>query len=349
VGADATNSFRDETVTLTAIEEECMRSQPTSEVAVTERRGFDFAPFPNSWLQVAWSHELPVGAVKSVRVAGRDLVLYRGIDGAVRALDAYCAHLGAHLGVGGTVEGNEIRCPFHGWRFGDGGECTFIPCAKRIPERARVASWTVRETSGLVMIWHHDRGEAPTFELPQVAELESGEWSAPRYELRRIATRWRELCENAVDRLHFHALHEYPEPPELDFETDAHRYRMRSHVRWHFFGRDRIVRLDIDAHGAGFTVTRGQTIAQFLVLGCTTPIDEETIEQRMTFAVHRSMPWPLRDLVARIVVDRAMLEFSRDVPIWENKICQPRPVLCEADGPIPRFRKWARQFDPVPA
>src|SRR5262245_22425125 len=111
-------------------------------------KGWDFGPYPNSWLQVAWSHEVPRGAVKSVRLAGRDLVLFRGADDRLRALDAYCSHLGAHLGVGGTVEGNEIRCPFHGWRFDGHGACTHIPCAKKIPVRAKMASWVVREVNG---------------------------------------------------------------------------------------------------------------------------------------------------------------------------------------------------------
>ena len=43
------------------------------------------------------------GEVKPVRMLGRDFVIYRGTDGAVRVLDAYCPHLGAHLGYGGKV------------------------------------------------------------------------------------------------------------------------------------------------------------------------------------------------------------------------------------------------------
>ena len=59
---------------------------------------------------------------------GRELVLFRTESGEAHAVDAYCAHLGAHLAVGGKVEGEGIRCPFHGWCYdGASGQCTDIP------------------------------------------------------------------------------------------------------------------------------------------------------------------------------------------------------------------------------
>ena len=35
---------------------------------------------------------------------------------------------------------------------------------------------------------------------------------------------------------------------------------------------------------------------------------------------------------------------QQDLPIWTNKVHRARPVLCEADGYLAEFRKWARQF-----
>jgi len=56
------------------------------------------------------------------------LVVWRGESGKVYVADAYCPHLGAHLGVGGEVAGECIKCPFHGWAFeGDNGQYTDIP------------------------------------------------------------------------------------------------------------------------------------------------------------------------------------------------------------------------------
>lgn len=63
--------------------------------------------------------------VKSVDMAGQNIVLYRGEDNVPYALDAYCLHMGAHMGEGGQVMNkNCIQCPFHGWLYdGTSGHC----------------------------------------------------------------------------------------------------------------------------------------------------------------------------------------------------------------------------------
>lgn len=58
-------------------------------------------PFPNGWYNVARSKEIKVEQVKAVDVNGRNLVVFRGKDKQIYALDAYCMHLGAHIGIGG--------------------------------------------------------------------------------------------------------------------------------------------------------------------------------------------------------------------------------------------------------
>mmetsp|Transcript_34499 Transcript_34499/g.31191 ORF Transcript_34499/g.31191 Transcript_34499/m.31191 type:complete len:126 (+) Transcript_34499:62-439(+) len=59
--------------------------------------------YPNGWFVVARSHELKPKDVKHVAVCGQNFVVFRGTDGKAYALDAYCAHMGANLGVGGEV------------------------------------------------------------------------------------------------------------------------------------------------------------------------------------------------------------------------------------------------------
>ena len=51
-------------------------------------------------------------------MAGQNIVLTRNSKGKVDALYAYCLHMGAHLGVGGTVVNEScLQCPFHGWLY----------------------------------------------------------------------------------------------------------------------------------------------------------------------------------------------------------------------------------------
>jgi phenylpropionate dioxygenase-like ring-hydroxylating dioxygenase large terminal subunit len=108
--------------------------------SATREPRFPF-PVPNGWFVVAEARDLAPGEMRALRVFGTDVVLFRGDDGTPHMVDAYCAHLGAHLGAGGRVEGDCIRCPFHGWRYaGTSGVCNEIPYGDmdRIPSQARV-------------------------------------------------------------------------------------------------------------------------------------------------------------------------------------------------------------------
>ena len=69
--------------------------------------------FPSSWFRIAQSQALPPGGVKPLHYFDRDFVLFRTHEGSIHLLDAFCPHLGAHLGHGGTVHRESIRCPYH--------------------------------------------------------------------------------------------------------------------------------------------------------------------------------------------------------------------------------------------
>src|SRR5262249_18392626 len=59
---------------------------------------FPFPSFPTGWFALASSAELAPGDVKAIRALGRDLVLFRTQSGTACVVDAYCPHLGTHLG-----------------------------------------------------------------------------------------------------------------------------------------------------------------------------------------------------------------------------------------------------------
>jgi 3-ketosteroid 9alpha-monooxygenase subunit A len=80
------------------------------------REGWPYTRHPSGWFQVAWSAEIGVGDVRPLRYFDTDLVAFRGTSGRLTVLDAHCPHMGADLGYGGRVEGDDIVCPFHAWR-----------------------------------------------------------------------------------------------------------------------------------------------------------------------------------------------------------------------------------------
>jgi phenylpropionate dioxygenase-like ring-hydroxylating dioxygenase large terminal subunit len=130
------------------IDERNQSTQPTVLMPVFNNR----TVVAEGWYFVCASSELKHEQAKGFQICGQELVLFRGQDHKVRALDAYCPHMGTHLGVGKVV-GNQIRCFFHHWRFDETGQCTDIPCQKQIPEKAQLRNYAVIEKYDCV--WVH--------------------------------------------------------------------------------------------------------------------------------------------------------------------------------------------------
>ena len=125
--------------------------------------------FPMGWFSVSRSHELQVGEVKSVTAFDRELALYRTRSGRAVLQDAFCPHLGAHLGHGGTVQGESLRCPFHHWQYSTEGVITDIPYASRIPPKIAgkpcLKTYPVCEKNDVIWAWYHPEDAAPDHEV----------------------------------------------------------------------------------------------------------------------------------------------------------------------------------------
>lgn len=104
------------------------------------------------WYIACSSRALPKIKAKSVEMCGQKITIFRGEDGQVRALDAYCPHLGTNLAIG-KVEGNWIRCAFHHWAFDETGTCQNIPCQTEIPAKAKVQAYATEEKYGFIWIY----------------------------------------------------------------------------------------------------------------------------------------------------------------------------------------------------
>ena len=307
-------------------------------------RGVPYKTYPNGWFPVSDSHELEAGQVRAVRYFGRDLVVWRGEDGSAHVLDAYCPHLGAHLGVGGQVVGNTIRCPFHAWRFDGDGNCVEVPYAKKIPPRARCGTWTVCEKNGVVFVWHHSEGKPPTWEIPDVPEWGSEEWSEPQRRQFTVRAHPQEMAENVVDDAHFKYLHGTHSMPRSTAEIDGHIFRVTSISDVGTPRGDQEGRIEIVSYGLGFGLTRFTGVVETLVVITGAQIDEEHSETTLRFMVKKFGNADAERGVGKAFIAEIDRQFGQDIPIWEHKVHWQRPVLCDGDGPIGQLRKWARQF-----
>lgn len=303
-------------------------------------------PVPYGWFQVAWPEEVALGKAKAAYYFGKHLVIWRDEEGTVHVQDAFCPHLGAHLGHGGTVHGCEIQCPFHGWKFDGEGCNTEIPYADRPNKKGRIRTYPTVERNGIVLTWYHPNDEPPMWEVPEFEEFSGsdayGEVTTRQF---TIDAAWQELAENGVDSAHFRYVHNTAEVPVLEvYEPDGPLAKMRSAQK--FVTPQGVVegRIDVDTFGPGLTITRFSGFVDLFLLGCNTPIEDDKCELHFTFTVRNLGDDAVNSTVGKAFVDEVSRQVDEDRAIWEHKAHIVRPALAMNDGPFIKFRKWASQF-----
>ena len=306
---------------------------------------YPFTSTPDGWYHVAASDEVEVGQVRSLHFFGRDLVLFRTERGEAVVLDAHCPHLGAHLGHGGQVVGESIRCPFHAWRFASDGRCVEVPYLQRgrLPE-VGLTRWPVHECVGLILVWHSDDGTKPDWRMPEIPEYAAEDWQGYLTRAWTIRMHVQELCENVPDRAHFEVIHGLPEPPGADAEVDGPLYRQLTTLP-NADGSQWVVARQ-ECWGLGLVWLRTDVEPRVTFLTATTPIDEETCLLKQFVLVRDPEGKSELGEATRASVEMVFAQTEFDVPIWENKVYREKPPLVEEDGPLPLLRRWARQFYP---
>lgn len=158
------------------------------------------------WHPVALSRHIETGSAKPLRVLGEDLTLYRGESGRAYLVGGRCAHRLTVLHTG-WVQGDDIRCMYHGWRYDGTGQCTEMPAEKStLPPQVRIAGYPVHEYCGLVFAYMGD-GPPPPFELPRKDLFEQPD----HLQFTRLETwscNWLQHVENAMDSVHVGFVHQ---------------------------------------------------------------------------------------------------------------------------------------------
>jgi vanillate O-demethylase monooxygenase subunit len=135
----------------------------------------------NCWYVAAWDHELIDGKLLGRMLLNEHVLLYRGESGRVAAFNDRCPHRGALLSQG-RLEGDSVRCMYHGLLFDCSGKCTEIPGQDMIPPRMRVRTYPVHEAGHLVWIWMGDPALADPALVPDLPYLRDPRWKGlPAY------------------------------------------------------------------------------------------------------------------------------------------------------------------------
>src|SRR5688500_11998460 len=133
------------------------------------------------WQPIYRVSDLPPGRAMPIRIMSEDFTLYRGEGGAAHLVDAACAHRGTQLSVG-WVEGDNVRCRYHGWAYDGSGQCVEQPLEDRpFCERIRITSYPVQEYLGLIFAYLGDGEPAPIKRFPDAERPGYLEAGPPEY------------------------------------------------------------------------------------------------------------------------------------------------------------------------
>ena len=111
------------------------------------------------WYVAALDHELIDGKLMGRTLLGEHVLLFRGESGKVVALNDRCPHRGALLSKG-RLEGDGVRCMYHGIKYDGSGKCVQIPGQDMIPPRLKVRGYPIVERSRFIWIWMGDAAKA---------------------------------------------------------------------------------------------------------------------------------------------------------------------------------------------
>ncbi len=153
------------------------------------------------WCPVARVGDVDDGP-RTVTLFGRQFTLWRGADGGEHCLTQHhCPHRSAELGAG-WLDGGELVCPYHGWRFDVAGTCTRIPQLDPglpIPSRAGLSTWPVVERYGLVWTCVGDPvSDGP----PAWPEADEGGWRVAVEFFEEWAVAAPRIIDNVLDQSH---------------------------------------------------------------------------------------------------------------------------------------------------
>jgi 5,5'-dehydrodivanillate O-demethylase oxygenase subunit len=155
------------------------------------------------WQPVYHSVDIAPGKAKPLRIMGEGFTIYRGSSGTPHLVARTCPHRGMQLSAG-FIEGDAIRCFYHGWKFESDGQCIEQPAEEsRFASKMCIKTYPVREYIGLIFAYLGE-GEPPEF--PRYPEFEHFDGLVKTDSYVRECNFFQNL-ENALDQSHIGFVH----------------------------------------------------------------------------------------------------------------------------------------------
>ena len=314
--------------------------------------------FPRGWFVVAESSELDKGTM-AVRFFGQDLALYRGENGKPVMLDAYCAHMGTHLTNSESamivknceqIEGDSIRCPYHGWRYGPDGHVNDIPYAEApYPKSASIRSYPVVDNMGCIMAWYDPDDREPDYDAPFLPEWDNPQWVNWELDhLGELAIHPQEILDNMADVRHLGPTHGAPsEYFENEYKDHICIQRQGGPMQLY----NTYLNTTTWYTGPGILLSKqvfaGNSIYELIA---NTPVDDGVVKcfHGILFKGSAETATEEDRETAKAAQAGALEAFGADFNVWANKRPALKIMQLKTDGPFRTGRRWYQQFYETP-
>jgi phenylpropionate dioxygenase-like ring-hydroxylating dioxygenase large terminal subunit len=291
---------------------------------------------PAGWYRVGAVEDLTPGSVRTVSGLGIEVVAWSTATG-IHAADAYCPHLGTHLGHAGCVdEQGDLRCGFHGWRFAPDGTNTASSGDGPAVPAARLDLRPVRTVDRTVYVFV---GPAEVEPWEPVAFPEVGDDPLREEESEVTLTAHPQVVlEGDFDAAHFGPVHGQgfvQEPPSFDGASARVAYRTEGR-------RPQTIEIRLDGLTRMWQVMEVGSV-RLVYRADYTPASEDRTRVHTRVSV-----WAPDERVADRTVERLTRVLQRDVArdarIWEHRRYGGPDRLGPEDRSVTRFRRWAAAF-----
>ena len=132
----------------------------------------------NCWYMAGWSRDFTEEKPVAATILGESIVIYRTANGTAVALRDRCAHRFAPLSMG-RVEGNDLRCMYHGLKFAPTGKCIEVPGQQKIPPQACVRAYPIVDKYSGAWVWMGDSAKADESLIPNFVGIDDPAWVMP--------------------------------------------------------------------------------------------------------------------------------------------------------------------------
>ena len=190
-------------------------------IELLKEENVEIFQWTKQWYPVAVVDYLDPSRPHALQLLGKDLVLWRDVNGKWRCFEDFCPHRLAPLSEGRIESDGTLLCAYHAWRFDSDGRCVSIPQSKDKEIEAKNCSnpkscavtYPTQERQGLLWVWPesgqkawHESQLRPARTIPEL-ENNSDRTMELFWSIRDLPYGWDFFMENLCDPAHVPVSH----------------------------------------------------------------------------------------------------------------------------------------------